>query len=578
MTDDRRASKSAEAAARRRYDALKVHEVSFERFLESERREALRLRELEANKSKRYVRGLPTMTPCGGGDFEKDIDPNEWQGGYGVVQGHPFPDPFVNFTGGLHPGPINAIMNPPHQTWVGAGMDPVVPIPTTPPGASGAARIGNVIADSGCDLLSKTFKVDAAHSLIGFWYAVVLQDYQDHALTARPYFWVRVADSATGAALPGCMDFGGGADRVYADINNPFFSSQSGTPGGFTPASPDDIVFKNWSFAQIDLSGHIGATVTLEFVTGDCVHNGHWGYAYIGNLCGRSEGSPEGSFAYDAEASSKCGKGRICFAYTLPRKENPATGGQVQGSVQITLDILQNGNGVPVAQLSSPVLTTGTHYCFDIDPPAIAGLDPSLQGFDVTATAQMMIGSTQLPPIKVGSAPDGLEPGLNNDYLVSCKVFSYPVKFVCGTQPDCDCACAPVLPGRYATEINIYNHGDKPAEIVKYVVPVVFGGAAAGREPRTVGPRAEDWITLPPYSATMDDCCRLSELLLGGPAQGPAPLNVGFLEIVSPVELTVTAVYTASGPDGGPVSLEVEQIEGRPRTAPPSPSGPPRRG
>ena len=568
-----------EASARKRFDQLDKPEVPFERFLALEREEARRRRDLEGNKSKRYVRGLPTMTPCGGGGFEKDIDPNEWQGGYGVVQGLPSPDPFVNFTGGLYPGPINSILNPPHQTWVGAGVDPVVGIPTAPPGASGAARIGNVIADSGCDLLSKTFKVDAAHSLIGFWYAVVLQDYQDHDKTARPYFWVRVADSATGAAILGCVDFGGGADRVYADIfNNSFFSSQSGTPSGFTPSSPDIIVYKDWSFAQIDLSAHIGATVTLEFVVGDCAHNGHWGYAYIGNLCGKSEGSPEGSFAYDADGSTKCGKGRICFDYSLPRTKDGPTGVGAQGSIQITLDIFQNGNPNPVAQLTSPVLTSGTHYCFDIDPPAIAGLDTSLQGFDVTATAQPMSGSTQLAPIQVGSAPDGLEPGLNNDYLISCKVFSYVVKFVCGTQPECDCACTPVLPGRYATEINIYNHGDAPAEIVKYVVPVVFGGAAAGREPRTVGSRAEDRITLPPYSATMDDCCRLSELLLGGPAQGPSALNIGFLEIVSPVELSVTAVYTASGPAGGPVSIEVEQIEARPRTAPPSPPGPPRRG
>jgi hypothetical protein len=58
----------------------------------------------------------------------------------------------------------------------------------------------------------------------------------------------------------------------------------------------------------------------------------------------------------------------------------------------------------------------------------------------------------------------------------------------------------------------------------------------------------------------MDDCCRIAELLLGAPPQGSTPLTVGFLEIVSPIELSITAVYTASGPDGKTVSIDVEQI------------------
>lgn len=132
--------------------------------------------------------------------------------------------------------------------------------------------------------------------------------------------------------------------------------------------------------------------------------------------------------------------------------------------------------------------------------------------------------------------------------------------FVCGVEPECACACGPVRPGSYATEINIYNHNAEKVAIRKYVVPVVLAGAPAGREPRVVGRRAEDAIVLPPHSATMDDCCRLAELLLGAPAQGALPLTVGFLEIVSPVELSVTAVYTASSPNANSISIDVDQI------------------
>lgn len=140
----------------------------------------------------------------------------------------------------------------------------------------------------------------------------------------------------------------------------------------------------------------------------------------------------------------------------------------------------------------------------------------------------------------------------------------YSVKFVCGVQRERgEGGACTVRPGVYATEINIHNFQDVHACIDKRVLPVVFCGAPVGREPRHVGPRAEDRIVLPPGNATMDDCCRIGELLFGGSTAAGYPLTVGFLEIVSSVELQVTAVYTVTAPDGGPVSIDVEEVTGR---------------
>lgn len=139
--------------------------------------------------------------------------------------------------------------------------------------------------------------------------------------------------------------------------------------------------------------------------------------------------------------------------------------------------------------------------------------------------------------------------------------FGYSVKFVCGEQPDCPCECSPVRPGRYATEINIHNTSGREVKIRKRVVPVVLAGAAVGREPAASKARAGDSVLLPPHSATMDDCCRLSELLFG--AKGSPALNIGFLEITASAEVAVTAVYTASGLHAGGISIDVQQIRGR---------------
>jgi hypothetical protein len=144
----------------------------------------------------------------------------------------------------------------------------------------------------------------------------------------------------------------------------------------------------------------------------------------------------------------------------------------------------------------------------------------------------------------------------------ACK-YTYAVKFVCGTQTaDCGCGCGPVRPGTYATEINILNPKCKEATIVKHVVPLVFAGAVTGREPAIANARATERIVLPSGAATMDDCCRIAELLYGGSGSA-MPLTVGFLEIVSDVELHVSAVYTSSDLHGNGLSFEVETVPGK---------------
>lgn len=158
--------------------------------------------------------------------------------------------------------------------------------------------------------------------------------------------------------------------------------------------------------------------------------------------------------------------------------------------------------------------------------------------------------------------------------------FVYAIKYVCGTSEDCGCPDAPVRPGRYATEINIHNPSRHTAAVAKWVSPTVSAGIGVAREPRSQGPVNRDRIKLRPHEVTMDDCKRLAELHYGAPAEGKLPLTIGFLEIVSTQQLVVTAVYTATGADGG-LTMDVETVQPivRPQLPPrvptdPTPSGP----
>jgi hypothetical protein len=107
----------------------------------------------------------------------------------------------------------------------------------------------------------------------------------------------------------------------------------------------------------------------------------------------------------------------------------------------------------------------------------------------------------------------------------------------------------------------------------------MLAGAVRGREPQVAKPSATDRVTLPAHSATMDDCCRFLELLLGAKPSAPVPLTIGVLQIVSLVELSVSAVYTVSDLSDHVTSIDVEEIAARQlslasaaRTAPDSPA------
>jgi hypothetical protein len=109
----------------------------------------------------------------------------------------------------------------------------------------------------------------------------------------------------------------------------------------------------------------------------------------------------------------------------------------------------------------------------------------------------------------------------------AADIFLHSVKIVCGKQTETNCCCLPgARPGVYATEVNIQNLHLGPAMVVKGVLPLINMGAVVAREPDVAEapsfPVRVEVIELPGLGATMDDCCRIAELVLGGaPAETP---------------------------------------------------------
>jgi hypothetical protein len=148
------------------------------------------------------------------------------------------------------------------------------------------------------------------------------------------------------------------------------------------------------------------------------------------------------------------------------------------------------------------------------------------------------------------------------------EIFVYSVKIVCGRQTEGNCCCtAGARPGVYATEVNIQNLTLATAQVERVFFPFINLGAVVGRDPTLAAGRAPVPLvplTIPPFEATMVDCCRIGELAWGAPPSGDTGITIGVLTIVSiGAELAISAVYTANPLSGDGISIDVEYIPSR---------------
>ena len=154
----------------------------------------------------------------------------------------------------------------------------------------------------------------------------------------------------------------------------------------------------------------------------------------------------------------------------------------------------------------------------------------------------------------------------NGKYL-----WSYAAKFVCGQQAPLNQGAAgePVVkPGNYATDINIHNPNYRAAPLRKKFLVMVENGQAIAAEPQSTEPRRIITMTLGADMATMDDCNTLWKYIYPTGIPGGRPLTVGYLVILSPLDLDVDVVYTAAAPGDvfvaqQSLSIDVERVTGK---------------
>ena len=140
--------------------------------------------------------------------------------------------------------------------------------------------------------------------------------------------------------------------------------------------------------------------------------------------------------------------------------------------------------------------------------------------------------------------------------------YIYSVKIVCGTvtpprpKPSIPTLRdpAPVVPGLYRTAVNIHNFWEKETSFLQKVVIALPQDQERGPITKKIKEN------LRPNEAVEVDCYNVVAILEGTTA-AKAEFLKGFVVIESPVELEVTAVYTAEELQENGISIDVEQIQ-----------------
>ena len=393
-----------ESETKSQYNQLKHKEISFENYLEYRKKQYVQKANIASGAAALYDGCNESNTACGNGDFESGINAAEWDFAHGLLNAANVGDPFSMTEEQLGNATLT---NPDGHHTLTSSTDPNDPntgiAPVAPGGSTRAFRLGNRGTAQGTELISKRITVTAQQTIFSFWYAAILEEpgasSPEHIGEELGAFKVRVFRCSNNTEITGVCNLGNGSNQIVANSGDPFMQS--------IPFGDDRLVFKNWTCAQIDLSNHIGETVVVMFITEDCGLGSHFGYAYIDNFCGSCAGDNTISLA----SKPDCGPGRICFNYSIPQLNGQS------GTVQIQLRIFQNG--IQVGNLLSPTLSSGTQYCFDVDPANIAGINTTLPGYDFVAVGNFTLGGFS-NSIIVGNPPAGQTSGQNNDVQMYC--------------------------------------------------------------------------------------------------------------------------------------------------------------
>jgi hypothetical protein len=163
----------------------------------------------------------------------------------------------------------------------------------------------------GVQKLSKKIVLESTGEELSLYFALVLEEAGHIAVEDQPIF-IALARAENGTVL----------DKICnVAIPGPFFDEYETENDADCPHNT--VLGKDWDCESLEVSGDIGDTITLEIYVTDCGAGGHFGYAYVDDICEPCiKDSCNNTGGIDLNPSDPCfdteGFFQVCGTYTLP--------------------------------------------------------------------------------------------------------------------------------------------------------------------------------------------------------------------------------------------------------------------
>ncbi len=151
----------------------------------------------------------------------------------------------------------------------GSGTDNYVPtINRNPPSGSRSIRLNRDMIYAHTNTMERTFRVEEKDSILWFSFAVVFEFPPTHPLDEQPYFIAAVLDAQGNTIDEICYVSDPNDERMNSGIMSGRY-----------------LTYRDWDCTFFNLESYIDSVVTLRFVAAGCRQRGHFGYAYVADIC-----------------------------------------------------------------------------------------------------------------------------------------------------------------------------------------------------------------------------------------------------------------------------------------------------
>ena len=259
---------------------------------------------------------------------------------------------------------------------------------------------------------AKRFKTNNETNVI-FNYKVVLQsiDGSDHD-NEQPFFKAKVKNNSGNVVSEFCL---------IGDPTNCIFTQAPGYEAGsvvlYTP---------NWQAGSLDISAiPNNEEFTIEFTAARCGLNGHFGYAYVDDLClNRSNENLQGSIELDP-LYKICPQLPIdvCGSFTIPN-----SGGIAANVSSIKLNVYDNSNNVIYSTTTTSALNLTTKtFCFQLTAANLTNVTTG--NYNVGVTINYSISQTNCTGTSFNTASDNdANPGWDISFLNCTPDCNFPIQ------------------------------------------------------------------------------------------------------------------------------------------------------